>query len=229
MTETNPTSAKFVAGLPVSTTDSVGVLLIADGDSIVATYVDADDGNGNTNVTVTDNATVDCTSPVISNVAVSNVTATTATVDYDVDEPTTGRVDYGTVCGTPSGMAPSNQQTHPTVVLNGLADGTTYFFTVTATDPAANVAIDDNGGACFTFETEEVPDAFTEEFGPFDMAGPRITYRPDGSFSGYEVYTRAGDGTFPNNQAGGTKLAATVVTHALVEYLNDITRPPYGV
>jgi hypothetical protein len=205
------------------------VLLIAEGDSIVATYIDADDGNGNTNVTVTDSGSVDCTNPVISNVVVSDVTATSATVDYDVDEPATGRIDYGTNCGNPSGMAPSNQQTHHTVVLSGLADGTTYVFTVTATDAAGNIAIDDNGGLCHTFETEEVPDAFTEEFGPFDMSGTRITYRPIPSFEAYEACTRPGDGTFPTNPAGGTSLPLSDDDYELVSVGNGNTVQLYGV
>ncbi len=206
LTETGPASANFVADLPLSTSDSPGVLLVAEGDSIVATYVDADDGNGNTNVTLTATSGVDCTSPVISNVAVSDVTATSARIDYDVDEPGTGRVDYGTVCGAPSGMAPSNLQTHHTVVLNGLADGTTHVFTVTATDPAGNLTIDDAGGLCYAFDTPEVPDAFTEEFGPFDVSGLRITYRPNGTLEAYEACARPGNGTFPTNPAGGFTL-----------------------
>ena len=228
LTETGPASANFAAGLPLSTFDSVGVLLIANGDSIVATYVDADDGNGNTNVTVTDTGSVDCTSPVIANVAVSNITATSATIDYDVDEPSTGRVDYGTSCGTPTGMAPSNMGTHHTVVLNGLADGTVHYFTVTATDPAGNAVIDDNGGLCYGFTTEEVPDAFTEEFGPFDMAGRRITYTPTLTLEAYDACTRLGDGTFPTNPAGGTTVTLTDDDWELVMVGNGNTVQHYG-
>ena len=86
------------------------------------------------------------------------------------------------------------------------ADGTTYSFTVTATDPAGNSAIDDNGGLCHTFDTEEVPDAFTEEFGPFDMSGLRIIYHPNASLEAYEACTKPGDGTFPTSPTGGTTL-----------------------
>jgi len=209
LTETSPSSANFAASLPLSTSDSVGVLLIAEGDSLVATYLDADDGNGNTNVSRTATADVDCTNPVISNVAVSNVTATGATIDFDVDEPATARVDYGVTCGSPTGMAPSNQQTHHTVVLSGLADGTTYAFTVTATDPAGNLTIDDAGGLCYSFDTDEVPDSFTEEFGPFDMSGLQITYTPNASPEAYEACTRPGNGAYPTNPTGGTALPLT--------------------
>lgn len=229
LTETGPASANFVAGLPLSTSDSAGVLLIAEGDTIVATYLDADDGNGNNNVILTDDADVDCTSPVISNVVVSNITPTSAKIDYDVDEPSSGRVDYGTSCGTPSGLSPSNLQTHHSHVLNGLADGTTYSFTVTATDRAGNSAIDDNGGLCHTFDTEEVPDAFTEEFGPFDMSGLRITYHPNASLEAYEACTKPGDGTFPTSPTGGTTLPLSDDDSELVLVGNGNTVKLYGV
>jgi hypothetical protein len=229
LTETGPASANFGASLPLSTLDAAGVLLVAEGDSVVATYVDADDGNGNTNVERTASAAVDCTSPVISNVVVSEVTATSARIDYDVDEPATGRVDHGTLCGSPSGTAPSNLQTHHSVVLNGLADGTSHFFTITATDPAGNSAFDDNGGLCHTFLTEEVPDAFTEEFGPLDMSGLRITYDPSATPEGYEACTRAGDGSFPTSPAGGTTLPLSDDDYELVLVGGGNTVQLFGV
>jgi hypothetical protein len=229
LTETGSATATFVASLPLSVSDGIGVLLVSEGDALVATYVDADDGNGNTDVPVTAMAGVDCTSPVISNVVVSNVTATSARIDYDVDEPSTGRVDYGTTCGAPSGMATSGLQTHHTVVLNGLADGTPHFFTVTAEDPAGNIAIDDAGGMCHDFDTEEVPDPFTEEFGPFDMSGSRITYVPNASLEAYSACTRPGDGTFPTDPTGGTILPLSDDDFELVLVGNGNTVELYGV
>jgi hypothetical protein len=229
LTETGPASANFAAGLPLSTSDFVGVLLVAEGDSVVATYVDADDGNGNTDVTVTAMSGVDCTSPAISPVVVSNVTATSARIEFDVDEPSTGRVDFGTACGLPSGMAPSGLQTHHTVVLNGLADGTIHTFTLTATDPAGNLTVDDAGGLCHTFETEEVPDPFTEEFGPFDMSGLRITFHPNGTLEAYEACTRTGNGAFPTSPIGGTTLPLSDDDSELVLVGNGNTVKLYGV
>jgi hypothetical protein len=206
LTETGPATAAFAASLPLSATDGAGVLLVAEGDSIVASYLDADDGNGNTDVTVTASASIDCTGPTITNVAVSDITATSATVQFDVSEPSTARLDYGTSCASPSSMVQAGLATHHTLVLIGLLDGTSYAFTVTATDPAGNATVDDAGGLCHGFDTEEVPDAFTEEFGPLDMAGRRILFRPNGSLEAYEACTRPGNGTFPTDPTGGTVL-----------------------
>jgi hypothetical protein len=228
LTETGTATATFIASLPISTSDSPGVLAVAEGDSVVATYVDADDGNGNTNVPVTSNASVDCTSPVISNVVVSNITATTARIDFDVSEPATGRIDFGTSCGSLGSNLSSGLQTHHVVNLSSLADGTTYYFSVTATDPAGNAALDNNSGLCHSFDTDEVPDSFTEEFSPFDMSGLRITYQPAPTPEGYGACTRQGDGTFPTNPAGGTTLPLTDDDAELVLVNNGNTVKLYG-
>ena len=61
--ETDVASASFEGTINLSTTNAVGVLLVAPGDIVTATYIDADDGQGGTNVPVTVNAVVDCTPP----------------------------------------------------------------------------------------------------------------------------------------------------------------------
>lgn len=227
LTETGPATAVFQAALPLDVVDAPGVLLVAEGDTVTATYIDADDGNGNMGVTVTAMAGVDCTAPVISNVAVSNVNATSATVDFDVDESAAVVLAYGTNCGAPTNQVARPSSTHHTIVLSGLADGTAHFFTVQATDSAGNMALDDNGGACHTFSTTEVPDAFTEEFGPLDMNGLRITYRPNGSFEFYDACTRAGVG-FPTDPAQGSVLPLSDDDSELVILSGGQTVKLYG-
>ena len=68
LTETTPSSAEFIGEISLSETDSPGVLLVANGNTITATYIDADNGEGSTNVTVTDTAVVDIQNPTISNI-----------------------------------------------------------------------------------------------------------------------------------------------------------------
>ncbi len=228
LTETAESTAVFVGSIPLSTTDAPGVLLIAEGDTVEATYIDSDDGNGNTNVTVTASAGVDCTSPIISNIFVSNVTATGARIDFDVDEPSRGRIDFGTSCDMLTDHLESGLQTHHTLQLSGLADGQSFFFVITAEDPAHNLAIDDNSGACYMFTTAEVPDAFTEQFGPFDMSGLRLIFVPNGSLEAYEACTRAGAG-FPTDPTGGTVLSLSDDDYRFVSIGGGKTVKLYGV
>jgi len=98
LTETAPASAKFQGTILLSATDADGVLLVAEGDTVTTTYLDADDGAGGTNVTKTDQAIVDCTAPVISNVQTTDIDARNATVTFDTDEATRGTVRYGSDC-----------------------------------------------------------------------------------------------------------------------------------
>jgi hypothetical protein len=205
LTETGPATAVFQTSLPLDVVDAVGTLLVAEGDTVTATYIDADDGNGGMGISVMANATIDCTSPMISNVAISNVTATSATIDFDVDESSSVVLAYGTSCGSLSSQTARPANTHHTITIGGLADGTDHFFTIAATDAAGNMALDDNGGACHTFMTFEVPDSFTEEFSPVDMNGLRITYRPNASFEFYQACTVAQAG-FPTDPTGGSSL-----------------------
>ncbi|HNQ25055.1 MAG TPA: sialidase family protein, partial [Phycisphaerae bacterium] len=64
LTETGAATARFSGSITVSTTNAPAVLWVAPGDTITATYIDADDGQGNYNVVVTDTAVVDCTPPI---------------------------------------------------------------------------------------------------------------------------------------------------------------------
>jgi hypothetical protein len=73
----------------------------------------------------------------ITDVFVSAITTTTASVSFNLSAaPTSSRVNYGTTQAmalNAAGTATAGQQT---VALSGLTTGTTYFYTVQATNPA---------------------------------------------------------------------------------------------
>jgi hypothetical protein len=66
LTETNPNSAQFEGAIVISATNAPGVLLVSVGDTITATYIDADDGQGHYNVVRTATATVVYPPPTIA-------------------------------------------------------------------------------------------------------------------------------------------------------------------
>ncbi|MBN2446752.1 MAG: hypothetical protein JXO22_08500, partial [Phycisphaerae bacterium] len=149
--ETDVASASFEGTLPINTVNAVGVLLVAEGDTITATYVDADDGQGGTNVVVTDTALVDCSPPSIFNVQTLDVQPHSATIGFDADEPVRGIIHYGSSCGTLNQVAyGSGYSTTPTVTVSSLSDDATYYYTVEAEDEAGNLVVDTNGGMCYT-------------------------------------------------------------------------------
>ena len=157
LTETGPETADFRGTIPFDVADSPGVLHVADGDTVTATYVDADDGQGGYEVPVVTSALVDCQGPVISNVQVVDIGSETATVTFDTDEPAVGTVRYGLSCGSLTGSAAeSSFGISHTVMLTGLDFGTQYFFAVDAMDHQGNPSTDDSGGDCYSFSTPDV-------------------------------------------------------------------------
>ncbi|NIM02045.1 MAG: hypothetical protein GTN89_14850, partial [Acidobacteria bacterium] len=83
---------------------------------------------------------------------------------------------------------------------------TTYFYAVDAVDPVDNGSSDDNGGACYSFTTPEVPDFFTEQFnGDHDIDSLRLAFIPNGTFEFYSACSDAITG-FPTDPTGGNVL-----------------------
>ncbi len=165
LTELGPDAGAFAGSVPLSLTDAPGVVRIAAGDVLTATYIDADNGQGGYNIVVTDTAPIDCTPPGIGNVQATNIQPRSATVTFTSNEPVRGKVWYGLSCNGPLATAESaTYSTTPSIALSNLQDGADYFFKVEATDEAGNVALSDNGGQCYAFSTPDVPDYYTELF-----------------------------------------------------------------
>jgi hypothetical protein len=217
LTETGPATASFEALLPLQTTNAPGVLLVAHGDSVIATYIDEDDGQGGANVVVTDDATVDCLAPMISGVQAINVEPRSAQVTLTASEPVRTTVYYGTDCAQLDEMAVNGAfLTNPVVDITGLQDNVTYYFIVEAEDQAGNMVTDDNGGNCYLFTTPEVPDFFTELFASgFDLDGLKLTFIPAGTNDFYDACVEEIT-ALPTDPAGGTTITLSDDDNELV-------------
>lgn len=192
LSESAPAAATFVGSVQLSPTPGGALLQVASGDTVTVTYIDADNGSGGSNVVVTDTAVVDCTSPVISNVAVSGITYNSAIVTFTTNETAGGSVRFGTTCGSFGAPVVGSSTTSHSLALTGLTDGTSYKFEVSAVDPYGNTATDANGGFCFSFSTTDIPsDYFTQLFtsgtDPNDMDNRQISFTPNGSAEFYSV------------------------------------------
>jgi len=207
LTENTPDSACFVCSVQLRATGEPGTLLVSDGDLVTATYVDADNGIGGYNVVLTDQALVDCQPALISNVQVTDLYGTGATVTFATSEPALGRVRFGPACGNLDRVASAaGLVTEHTILLTGLTPEYTYYFAVEAEDAGANITIDDSGGVCYTFVTPPAPDYFTELFTtPPDVAYTSFTLRPDTSLSQYAACKSVID-ALPTDPTGGNPL-----------------------
>ncbi len=207
LTETGPETALFTGTIDIAAVDSNGVLQVVEGDTITATYIDADDGFGGTNVVVTADAVVDCTNPLISNVAAVDIDPRSARVTFNTDEPASATLRYGLDCAalTNEITAPGFNTAH-SIALKQLTDNTVYYYELEAEDEAGNVTIDTNGGICYSFMTPEIPDYFTELFPTFDLANSVISFAPNGSIDFYSA-CRYDTQVLPTDPAGGIPLA----------------------
>ncbi|MCK4341205.1 MAG: hypothetical protein KAY37_05715 [Phycisphaerae bacterium] len=229
LTEIGPASGQFAGSIPLDTTNSPGVLWVAPGDTVTATYIDADDGQGNYNVVLTATAVVDCTPPTISNVQTINIDPRDADVTFDCDEPALGTVHYGLSCGSLTETALGvGYAMSPTVHLANLQINTPYFYIVEAADEAGNVTIDDNGGACYTFSTPDVPDYFTELFASGnDLEGLSLIFTPDGSNNYYSGCVEPII-ALPTDPTGGATLTLSDDDNEMISFSGGVQVLLYG-
>jgi len=229
LTETGPSTARFLGSLALGA-GGVGVLAVAAGETITVTYVDADDGMGGVNVVVTADAGIDCTAPVLSNVATSNLSPVGVSVSFNADEPVTGTILYGTSCGSLNDSASSGSaSTSISVDLDGLEDDTTFFFAVQGEDVAGNVSVNDNGGSCYSFTTLPAQDYFTEEFiSDNDLDNITLLFTPSG---GQDFYEFCGDSitALPSNPGGGTIISLSDDDSQLITLTGGQHVSLYGV
>ncbi|MBD3298853.1 MAG: hypothetical protein GF341_09380 [candidate division Zixibacteria bacterium] len=235
LTESPASSGMFSGSLSVTDNAVVtddGEVQVSDGTVITVIYDDIDDGTGSP-ATVVDTATVDCVSPVITNVQITNIGGAEATVTFETNETATPVVRYGLSCGSlnqsTSGLAmPQFQQ----VVIGGLTPNTDYYVEVEAIDLAGNSVIDDNGGACYTFTTEDVGDYFTEEFATSDLDNDldfaTLRFIPNGTSDQYDL-CRYDATSLPTDPTGGSALSLGDDDYELVTIAGGQQVYLYGV
>ncbi len=155
LTERSADSMLFEGAIPTSLdppSGGDGQLSVAPGDVVTIRYVDALDCDGATSVAHTATARIDCTAPVISNVAANAVTGAEALITWDTDEPSDSLVTYGEFAPGASVSATDLVTAHG-LVLEDLDECTIYLYSVTSTDEAGNSSTDDNQGAYHSFAT----------------------------------------------------------------------------
>jgi subtilase family serine protease len=144
LVETGADTSVFVGALPTASAPGVdgdGLLAVSEGDAILATYLDADDGTG-APATATAAAVGDLTAPGISGVSVVEVGQDFARVALAATEPVTAKVLYGPGPELGGESAVRWLAGAHDLRLGALEEGVEYLFTVQVTDEAGNVATD---------------------------------------------------------------------------------------
>ena len=155
LSQISPGSAHYAGTLATTGNPPAadGAISVVDSDTITATYVDANDGQGGVNLARTTTATADCVFPIVANVAASNVTGNSARVTWDTNEAATSVVRYGLTPPPGSTTTLAAKVVGHTVQLTGLVPCSSYVYAVESTDAVGNTAVDSNAGAYYTFAT----------------------------------------------------------------------------
>lgn len=161
------------------------------------------DPSGNESVsgdyTFTTASVPDTTPPVLSNIQVSGISSSTATITWTTDEASTSQVEYGTSTsyGSSSAFNPTLVTNH-SVTLTGLSGYTTYDFRVKSQDSSSNLSVSANSSFSTSNTPPAVPSISANSTGgtaPLTVTFSASATDSDGFISKYE-WDFDGDGTF---------------------------------
>ena len=141
---------------------------------------DTPDGQGGT----------DFTAPEITNVSVTALQTTWVKITWTTDELSDSVVEYSVSPNTTFTSSKSSTaivREHELVV-DGLVPNTEYLFRVKSTDILDNVAVDDNGGAGYDFDTAGGPEISGVAVRSVDDNTATIVWNTDRSANSYVVY-----------------------------------------
>jgi subtilase family serine protease len=213
LVETGPNTSIFTGSIPTRLGPAIpnsGTLEVAEGDTITATYNDANDGTG-TAAIATATALADLTPPVISAVTTTNIGQDGAQISWTTNEPAAATVQYGETPALGASQSVSWRTNHAIISLGNLKENKTYFYKVSSTDEAGNVGSNDNGGSLYTFTTLNLP--------------PNLTVYSSNFSETYETDTTIyGTATDPSGVASVTVNGQTAVYRASDGYY-ELTVP----
>lgn len=91
---------------------------------------------------------------MISNVSSSDITYNSAKITWDTNVPGNSLVRYDTTTSPTNTESDVSMVTSHSITLTSLLPSTTYYYEVESTDQDGITIIDNNGGRCYTFTTE---------------------------------------------------------------------------
>ena len=224
LTETGPSTAQFAGTLPTSGAAPVagdGILQMANGDTVTVTYHDAnDDGGGQ--VTIFKDAVADCAGPALTNIRITDITDESAIVQWDSDELSNSRVDFGTTPAMGTIVTDAALVSAHALTVRPIAECGKIYFKVTSTDAQGNVRTADISGSPYALSAGIIPSFFKDTFeaasgwtleGDWQIQAPMgLGNGPDPSsaFEGTKVLGQdlSGLGAHPGDYENGTTFRA---------------------
>jgi len=171
-TETGPNTSVFAGSIATATGAPApdGVLQLAGGDVVTATYRDADDGTGATAVSF-DTAAADCAGPAITNLRVDTLTDSRATIRWDTGEAADTRVEWGPTAALGNVVSSAAMTTAHAVTISQLDSCATFYFSVASTDALGNTTAVGGGGQPLAVYSWRIPGLYLLEDFEGDTSG----------------------------------------------------------
>ena len=116
----------------------------------------------------------DLLDPIISDVAISSITSSTAKVTWTTNENANSLVDYSKTSGvftSTAGKYQDNTISH-SIILTGLDPVTPYYLQIRSADGSGNTGRDSNGGTGYTFTTISGSDSISPEISAVSASTP---------------------------------------------------------
>lgn len=158
LTETGPNTSRFTGSLP--STDGApapdGVLQMAHGDTITATYHDEDDGTGR-GATSFDTAQGDCAGPVIRALRVEDLEGPRGLVRFETDEPGDTVVEWGFDPSLGNTVSEAGLTTEHAAQLTDLDLCTDVYVRVRSTDEHGYTSVLAGPDGPFRIQASDVP------------------------------------------------------------------------
>ncbi len=217
LTETGANSSVFVGSIEVAAGGSEPGnrrLEAEDGMALTVHYVDADDGQGGSDIDKTASATVDFIPPSVAEVAVVQITDTQATITFSTSEIAKCRIEYGPEFPLDNISPWDPFGSNHSITINEMESCLYYFFAVVATDIGGNTTTDCASGLYYRFATGEKEILLNEPldsdpgwttdgdwaFGmPSGAGGSAGSPDPTSGFTGMNVYGYNLDGDYQPN------------------------------
>jgi len=185
-------------------------------------YFQTKDLAGNLATAVSDDISLDTTSPSLDDIQSSGTTSTSATITWSTDESSTSVVEYGPTVEYGSESSNTTKVKSHSRVITGLTSGTTYHYRVKSRDSAGNLATSIDKTFATSSGADTTPPDAIEGLSVTDKANAEKTVTiswnqsnaPD--FAGYKVYMKTS--TFNNVTASGVQLLTTITSRTDPEY-----------
>jgi hypothetical protein len=170
-------------GISLGQAKSDGVLEVNVNDTILAQYLEVKPPG-----TRTATAHIDAKAPTITNVHVTDITNSSATIHWTTDKPADSNVTFGPSPAFDLSNRSFALVTDHVIALSGLISSALYYFDVYSTDQVRNKAVDNNGGKHYTFRTASYMISAKAGYNGWVREGENANHFEDGiMYSGYFI------------------------------------------